>query len=105
MISMSGPSVSPALEVQRREFAQPHRRSRRPGVGRHFGGSRFFDLHAYGNTINTAARLEAANKVLGTAFASAPRSPMLPKSSGAAGWRRLRNIAWSWSLECVATTS
>jgi adenylate cyclase len=31
-----------------------------------FGGSRFFDYTAYGNTINTAARLEAANKVLGT---------------------------------------
>ena len=31
-----------------------------------FGGSRFFDYTAYGDTINTAARLEAANKVLGT---------------------------------------
>jgi adenylate cyclase len=29
------------------------------------GGSRFFDYAAYGDTINTAARLEAANK-LGT---------------------------------------
>jgi class 3 adenylate cyclase len=31
-----------------------------------FGGSRFFDYTAYGDTINTAARLEAANKLLGT---------------------------------------
>jgi adenylate cyclase len=31
-----------------------------------FGGSRFFDYTAYGDTINIAARLEAANKFLGT---------------------------------------
>ena len=31
-----------------------------------FGGSRFFDYAAHGDTINTAARLEAANKFLGT---------------------------------------
>lgn len=31
-----------------------------------FGGSRFFDYTAYGDTINIAARLEAANKLLGT---------------------------------------
>ena len=31
-----------------------------------FGGKRFFDYTAYGDTINTAARLEAANKFLGT---------------------------------------
>ncbi len=31
-----------------------------------FGGDRFFDYTAYGDTINTAARLEAANKPLGT---------------------------------------
>ena len=31
-----------------------------------FGGERFFDYTAYGDTINTAARLEKANKQLGT---------------------------------------
>jgi adenylate cyclase len=31
-----------------------------------FGGSKFFDYTAYGDTVNTAARLEAANKQLGT---------------------------------------
>jgi len=31
-----------------------------------FGGSRFFDYTAYGDTINIAAGLEAANKFLGT---------------------------------------
>ena len=31
-----------------------------------FGGTRFFDYTAYGDTINIAARLEAANKQLGT---------------------------------------
>lgn len=31
-----------------------------------FGGGSFFDYTAYGDTINTAARLEAANKELGT---------------------------------------
>jgi adenylate cyclase len=31
-----------------------------------FGGGRFFDYTAYGDTINTAARLEAVNKQLGT---------------------------------------
>jgi adenylate cyclase len=31
-----------------------------------FGGERFFDYTAYGDTINVAARLEAANKLFGT---------------------------------------
>ena len=38
-----------------------------------FGGGRFFDYTAYGDTINVAARLEAGNKQLGTRIcASAP---------------------------------
>ena len=31
-----------------------------------FGGERFFDYTAYGDTINVAARLETANKLFGT---------------------------------------
>jgi adenylate cyclase len=37
-----------------------------PAIVGAFGGSRFFDYTAYGDTINVAARLEGANKQLGT---------------------------------------
>jgi adenylate cyclase len=37
-----------------------------PAIVGNFGGRRFFDYTAHGDTINTAARLEAANKQLGT---------------------------------------
>ena len=37
-----------------------------PALVGNFGGSRFFDYTAYGDTINTAARLEGVNKQLGT---------------------------------------
>lgn len=37
-----------------------------PAMVGDFGGGRYFDYTAYGDTINTASRLEAANKVLGT---------------------------------------
>ena len=71
-------SCAHELDVWAREFRE---RWRRKGVnfgitriGVHagpvlvgnFGGSRFFDYTAHGDTINTAARLEAANKFLGT---------------------------------------
>lgn len=36
-----------------------------PAIVGSFGGVRFFDYTAYGDTINTASRLEAANKQLG----------------------------------------
>jgi adenylate cyclase len=37
-----------------------------PAIVGNFGGGRFFDYTAYGDTINVTARLEAANKQLGT---------------------------------------
>jgi adenylate cyclase len=37
-----------------------------PAMVGNFGGGRFFDYTAYGDTINVAARLEAVNKQLGT---------------------------------------
>jgi adenylate cyclase len=37
-----------------------------PAIVGNFGGGRFFDYTAYGDTINVTARLEVANKQLGT---------------------------------------
>jgi adenylate cyclase len=37
-----------------------------PAIVGNFGGGRYFDYTAYGDTINVSARLEAANKRLGT---------------------------------------
>ena len=37
-----------------------------PAIVGNFGGGRFFDYTAHGDTINAAARLEAVNKQLGT---------------------------------------
>ena len=37
-----------------------------PALVGNFGGNRFFDYTAHGDTMNTAARLETANKYLGT---------------------------------------
>ncbi len=39
-----------------------------PAVVGNFGGTARFDYTAYGDTVNTAARLEAANKALGTSI-------------------------------------
>jgi adenylate cyclase len=73
-------AVACALELDR--FAQAFRKRWRnkgirlgrtrmgvhagPAIVGNFGGSRFFDYTAYGDTINAAARLESANKQLGT---------------------------------------
>jgi adenylate cyclase len=37
-----------------------------PAIVGNFGGGRFFDYNAYGDVVNTAARLQTANKQLGT---------------------------------------
>ena len=37
-----------------------------PAIVGNFGGARFFDYTAYGDTINVAARLETANRAIGT---------------------------------------
>lgn len=37
-----------------------------PAIVGNFGGGRFFDYTAYGDTVNIASRLEAANKQIGT---------------------------------------
>jgi class 3 adenylate cyclase len=37
-----------------------------PALVGNFGGGRYFDYTAYGDTVNAAARLEAANKTFGT---------------------------------------
>jgi adenylate cyclase len=48
-----------------------------------FGGGRFFDYTAYGDTINVAARLEAANEELGTRIcASATLAARVEKFRG-----------------------
>ena len=48
-----------------------------------FGGGRYFDYTAYGDTINTAARLEAANKQLGTRICvSAAAANLVPGFAG-----------------------
>ena len=73
-------AIACALELD--EFAQAFRASWRekgveigatrigvnagPAIVGNFGGGRFFDYTAYGDTINIASRLESANKELGT---------------------------------------
>ena len=59
-----------------------------PALVGNFGGSRFFDYTAYGDTINTAARLEAANKFLGTRICvSAAVAEAADEFQGTAGRR------------------
>jgi len=54
-----------------------------PAIVGNFGGGRFFDYTAYGDSINVAARLEAANKQLGTRICvSASLADKVPKFVG-----------------------
>ena len=56
-----------------------------PAIVGNFGGGRFFDYTAYGDTINIAARLEAANKQLGTRIcvsAAARQRAGFPRPAG-----------------------
>jgi adenylate cyclase len=54
-----------------------------PALVGNFGGERFFDYTAYGDTINVTARLEAANKQLGTRIcASATLAGKVPDFHG-----------------------
>lgn len=54
-----------------------------PAIVGNFGGERFFDYTAYGDTINIAARLESANKQLGTRICvSAPLVSKVDKFHG-----------------------
>lgn len=54
-----------------------------PVIVGNFGGERFFDYTAHGDAINTAARLESANKALGTRICvSAQVAGSIPSFSG-----------------------
>jgi len=54
-----------------------------PAIVGAFGGGRFFDYTAYGDTINVAARLENANKQLGTRICvSAPLAAKVENFKG-----------------------
>jgi adenylate cyclase len=54
-----------------------------PAIVGNFGGGRFFDYTAYGDTINVTARLEACNKQLGTRICvSAQLAAMVEKFCG-----------------------
>lgn len=54
-----------------------------PAIVGNFGGGRFFDYTAYGDTIDVAARLEAANKQIGTRVCVS--APLMNKAEGFQG--------------------
>jgi adenylate cyclase len=54
-----------------------------PAIVGNFGGGQYFNYTAYGDTINTAARLEEANKALGTrVLVSAAVTEQMPEFRG-----------------------
>ena len=54
-----------------------------PAIVGNFGGGRFFDYTAYGDTVNVTSRLELANKQLGTRIlVSAPLAARVENFSG-----------------------
>ncbi|HEY6256260.1 MAG TPA: adenylate/guanylate cyclase domain-containing protein [Xanthobacteraceae bacterium] len=63
-----------------------------------FGGNRRFDYSAYGDTINTAARLENANKILGTRICIS-RSTVAQCSAG--GFRPIGSLVLKGKTEPV----
>jgi len=69
-----------------------------PAVMGDVGGSRKLDFTAYGSAINTAAKLEAANKVFGSSIAVGPRAVA---ACPAIAFRPLGLIAPSPELEPI----
>jgi adenylate cyclase len=69
-----------------------------PAVVGDVGGSRKLDYTAYGSAINTAAKLEAANKVFGSSIAVGPRAVA---ACPAIAFRPLGLIAPSPELESI----
>jgi class 3 adenylate cyclase len=58
--------VARARNGRGRSRSDPNRCPCGPAIVGNFGGIRFFDYTAFGDTINIAARLEVASKQLGT---------------------------------------
>ena len=66
-ISMNMPSHSATLSEKRHPLGITRIGAHAgPAIVGNFGGGRFFDYTAYGDTVNVAARLEAANKYFGS---------------------------------------
>lgn len=63
-----------------------------PAVVGNFGGSTRFDYTAYGDTVNTAARLEAANKAHGSLVLMTERTAVAAADQGAELAGQLRAI-------------